>query len=146
VIDEATRDVLQECVRRESRSLLQYTREVPLWAGPADRPILAQLKALAREEQRATDDLGKYLERRKAGVPSLGPYPSPYTALNDAALHHLLPILVQEYKAATDALERDVARVSDPDARLHLEKLLRLKRQHLPELEALSAHPHTVWK
>lgn len=146
MIDEATRDVLQECVRRESRSLLQYVREVPLWAAPADRIALATLKALALEEQRAVDDLGRYLQKRKAGLTTLGPYPSGFTTVNDAALHHLLPRVVTEQAAATAALEADLTRVADPDARAHLEKLLRLKRQHWPELEALSAHPHTVWK
>ncbi len=146
MIDEATRDVLQEVVRRESRSLLQYVREVPLWAGPADRIALATVKALAAQEQRAVDDLGRHLQKRKAGLTSLGPYPSGFTTVNDAALHHLLPRLVAEQAAAVTALEADLARVTDPDARAHLEKLLRLKHQHRPELEAFSAQPHTVWK
>jgi hypothetical protein len=146
VIDDPTRDVLQECVRRESRSLLQYTREVPLWAGPADRTALATLKALATEEQRAVDDLGRHLQKRKAGLPALGPYPSAYTTVNDAALHHLLPKIIAEQAGAITALEADLARVADPDARAHLEKLLRLKRQHRPELEGLSSQPHTLWK
>ena len=76
MIDEPTRDVLQECVRRESRSLLQYAREVPLWVGPADRPVLAKLKAFAATEQAATDALGRYLQKRKAGLPASGPYPT----------------------------------------------------------------------
>jgi hypothetical protein len=146
VIDDPTRDLLQECVRRESRSLLQYTREVPLWAGPADRPALAKLKALATAEQAATDALGHYLQKQKVGVPSLGPYPSSFTTLNDSALHHLLPILVAEYRGAIGALEANLARVTDPDARSQLAALFSLKQQHLPELEALTSQPHTTWK
>jgi hypothetical protein len=146
VIDEPTRDVLQECVRRESRSLLQYAREVPLWVGPADRVPLEKLKALALAEQRAADELGRYLLKKKAGLASLGPYPSAFTTLNDAALHYLLPRLVREQRDAVTALEADLARVADPEARAHLERLLRLKRQHLPELESLTARPHTITK
>jgi hypothetical protein len=146
VIDDPTRDLLQECVRRESRSLLQYTREVPLWASPVDRPVLAKLKALATAEQKATDALGRYLQKQKVGLPSLGPYPSSFTTLNDSALHYMLPILVKEYRGAVGALEADLAHVSDPDARAHLADLFGLKRQHLPELEALSSQPHTTWK
>jgi hypothetical protein len=146
VIDEPTRELLQECVRRESRSLFQYAREVPLWAGPADRVALAKLKALALAEQRATDELGRFLQKKGAGLVSLGPYPSAYTTVNDAALHHLLPRLVREQRAALAALESDAARVADPAAREHLERLLRLKRQHLPELESLTAQPHSVTK
>jgi hypothetical protein len=146
VIDDVTRDVLQECVRRESRSMLQYAREVPLWVGPADRPVLAKLKGLAAAEQAATDTLGRYLQKRKAGLGHLGPFPSSFTTVNDAALHFLLPRLVEEQRAALAAVEADLARVTDLDAREHLAALAVLKRQHLPELEALSSQPHTIWK
>lgn len=143
MIDEATRDLLQACVRRESRSLFQYVRDVPLWVGPADRPVLAKLKGLAVAEQTATDALGRYLQRRQAGLGHLGAYPSEFTTINDAALHYVLPKLIAEQRAATVALEADLPRVSDPDARAHLSELLRLKRQHLPELESLTSQPHT---
>lgn len=145
MIDEPTRAVLQECVRRESRSLLQYAREVPLWVGPADRPVLAKLRSFAAAEQAATDSLGRYLQKRKAGLPSLGPYPSSFTTVNDAALNYLLPRLVAEQKAAIAVLDADLARVTEPDAHAHLAELLRLKLQHLPELESLSAGPSTKY-
>jgi hypothetical protein len=146
VIDDSTRAVLHACVRRESRSLFQYVREVPLWVGPADRPTLAKLKGLATVEQSATDALGRYLQRKKVGLGHIGAFPSEFTTVNDAALHYLLPKLVQEQRAAAAALEADLARVTDVDARDHLAALLQLKRQYLPELEALSSQPHTVWK
>ena len=117
--------------------MFQYVREVPLWVGPADRPTLAKLKALATAEQAATDALGRYLQKRKAGLPSLGPYPSSFTTLSDAALHHLLPRLVREQRAALTALEADLQRVTDPDVRAYLERMVQLKRQHQPELETL---------
>src|SRR5580658_10376508 len=68
VIAEPTRDVLQACVRRESRSLVQYVRDVPLWVGPAERPALAKLKGLATAEQSATDRLSRYLQLKKIGL------------------------------------------------------------------------------
>jgi hypothetical protein len=143
VIDEPTRDLLQACVRRESRSLFQYVRDVPLWVGPADRPALAKLQGLATAEQTATDALGRYLQRRRAGLGHLGAFPSGFTTVNDAALHYLLPQLILEQRAAATALEADLARVSDADARDHLATLLQLKRQHLPELEGLTSQPHS---
>ncbi len=146
MIDEPTRELLQECVRRESRSLLQYVLEVPVWAGPADRIAHDKLKALALAERRATDDLGRYLQKKKIGVPSLGPYPSSFTTLNDAALNHLLPRLVREQREALAALEADLQRVTDPDVRGYLEQMVQLKRQHQPELESLSAKPHSFTK
>jgi hypothetical protein len=144
VIDEPTRELLQECVRRESRSLLQYVREVPVWVAPADRATLAKLRDLARTEQQAADELGRYLQKHKAGLAGLGPYPGSFTTVNDAALAYLLPRLVREQRAAVAALEADAARLADPEARAHLERLAAVKRRHLPELEALHATPHTL--
>ena len=144
MIDEPTRERLQECVRRESRSLLQYIREVPVWVGPADLPALDKLHGMALAEQRANDDLGRCLQRRRAGLSSLGPYPIAFTTANDAALHFLLPLVLVEQRAAVVNLEADLAAVSDPEARGHLERLLALKRQHGPELEGLSTKPHTL--
>jgi hypothetical protein len=146
VLDAPTQQVLQECVCRESRSLLQYVHEVPLWAGPADRAVLAKMNALAAAEEAATDALGRYLQKRKAGLSSLGPYPSAFTTVNDSALHNLLPRIIAEQRTLIAALESDVASVAEPDANAHLAELLRLKRQHLPELESLSAGPSTIFK
>ena len=98
MIDESMRDVLQACVRRESRSLFQYVRDVPLWVSPADRPILAKLHGLAAAEQAATDKLGRYLQRRHAGLGHLGAFPSEFTTVNDAALHYLMPKLIEEQR------------------------------------------------
>lgn len=145
MIDEPTRDVLQACVRRESRSLFQYVRDVPLWVGPADRPALAKLKGLATAEQSATDRLGRYLQRLRIGLGHIGAFPSGFTTVNDSALHYILPQLIQEQRAAAGSLEADLVRVTDSDARDHLATLLQLKRQHLPELEALTSQPHTTW-
>ena len=145
MIDEPTRDVLQACVRRESRSLFQYVRDVPLWVGPADRPALAKLKGLATAEQSVTDELGRYLQSRNAGLGHIGAFPSGFTTVNDAALHYVLPRLITEQRAAAVSLEADLAHVTDADAKAHVGELLRLKRQHLPELEGLSSQPHTTW-
>ena len=146
MIDTASRDILQQCVRRESRSLLQYAREVPLWVSPADRPVLAKLRALAEAELAAIDALGVYLQKQHAGLTTLGPFPSQFTTVNDAALHYLLPILIREQQAGIAAIEADYDHMPDADARAHLAEILRLKRQHLPEMEALSSQPHTIWK
>jgi hypothetical protein len=125
---------------------LQYVREVPLWVSTADRAVLSKLKEFASAEQAATDALGRYLQKRKVGLSTLGPYPSSFTTVNDSALNHILPRLAAEQRTLTVALETDLARVGEPDASAHLGELLRLKRQHLPELESLTAGPSTIWK
>ena len=58
----------------------------------------------------------------------------------------MLPQLVAEQRAAVKALEADLASVSDPDAKMRLAELVRLKRQHATELEGIASGPHTVWK
>ena len=135
---------MQACVRRESRSLFQYVRDVPLWVSPADRPILAKLHGLAATEQTATDKLGRYLQRRTRawGILERSRADSPRSTT---------PLCITSCRSwsrssggAVGALEADLARVTDADARDHLAALLQLKRQHLPELESLSAGPHTL--
>ena len=70
MIDPASQVLLREIVRRESRSLLQYAREVPLWAAPAKRPTLARLHEIARTERYATDGLATWLQRTVRGNPA----------------------------------------------------------------------------
>ncbi len=144
MIDVATGERLRGLVRRESRSLLQYLREVPPWSGAADRHAVDKLRALAQAELDATDALGKFLQKRRAGLSHLGPYPSVFTDVNDAALAYLLPRVVREQKAAAAALEADAAAVADTDARALVDRLVHLKQQHLPQLESLTAHPYSV--
>ena len=126
MIDEATGERLRALVRRESRSLLQYLREVPPWSGAADKHTVERLRSLAQAEQAATDALGKYLQKRRAGLSHLGPYPAVFTDVNDAALSHLLPKVVREQKEAATALEADAAMVSDADARTLVDRLVHL--------------------
>jgi len=142
--DAMTAPLLQELLRRESRSLLQYVREVPVWVGPADRPALQKLRGLAAAELEAIDALGRHLQKRRLGLATLGPFPPEFTDVNDAALHHLLPKLVREQKEATADVEAALTKLGENPARHLVERLLHMKRQHLPELEGLSAKPHTI--
>ena len=97
MIDPASQVRLHEIVRRESRSLLQYSCEVPLWAAPADRPTLARLREIARTEDQATDALATWLQRQHAGILHLGPYASSYLSLNDMGLCRLLPRITEDH-------------------------------------------------
>ena len=142
--DATTAKLLQELVRRESRSLLQYVREVPVWVGPADRPTLQKLRGLAAAELDAIDTVGRQLQKRRIGLAAVGPFPPEFTDVNDAALHHLLPKLVREQKEAAADVEAVLTKLGDDPARPLVERLAHLKRQHLPELESFSAKPHTI--
>jgi hypothetical protein len=142
--DATTAPLLQELVRRESRSLFQYVREVPVWVGPADRPALQKLRAIAAAELEAIDILGRHLQKRRLGSTTLGAFPPEFTDVNDAALHHLLPKLVREQKQAAADVEAALTKLGNDPGRHLVERLLHMKRQHLPELEGLSAKPHST--
>jgi hypothetical protein len=146
VIDDPTRDRLHALVRRESRSLMQYVREVPLWVAGPDRETFGKLRALAGAELKAVDALGKLLLARKAALSFLGPFPSEYSSFNDMALKHLLPILVREQRKALADLEADLPHVADAEAAALVKGLVELKRQHLAELEAMTVRPHVFTK
>jgi len=139
-----TAPLLHELVRRESRSLLQYVREIPVWVSPADRPTLQKLRGLAAAELDAVDAVGRHLQKRRIGLATLGPFPPEFTDCNDAALHHLLPRLVREQKEAAADVEAALTMLGGDAARPLVERLAHLKRRHLPELESLSAKPHTI--
>jgi hypothetical protein len=141
-IDVATRNLLAALLRRESRSLFQYLREVPPWAGPREQNAVARLRELAGAELDTLENLNRYLERQHAAPGPTGSYPD-FTPFNDQALHFLLPAVVREQKQLLAELERDRPAVADEGAAAFLSRLADLKRRHIPELEALHTTPHT---
>ncbi|HXG12512.1 MAG TPA: hypothetical protein VNK04_22340 [Gemmataceae bacterium] len=142
MIDSRTAALLQDIVRRESRSLLQYVSEAFPWVTPEERAALAELQKMINEERRAAQALGQYLVRQRVPPPYLGPYPMEYTTINYVSLDHLLPVLVENQRQAIARLERDLAAVTDAGAREQVEKILAMKQRHLTTLEAMAAaHP-----
>src|SRR4051812_9824155 len=96
--DFQTLAFLQEVVRRESRSLLQYLRDAYPYAPGAEQAALSQLRQIADEEREATANLGSYLERRRHTVPYLGSFPASFTTMNFVSVDYLFPLLVTEAK------------------------------------------------
>jgi hypothetical protein len=136
---------LQEILRRESRSFLQYAGDAMPWTEPGEEDALAQVQALIEEEGRANGSFAKFLVRRRVGVPYLGSYPVAFTTLNFVSLDHLLPLLVDAERQGIGDLQKDLAAFVDSEARLEIQKFLELKERHLSELEALVVtHPETV--
>jgi hypothetical protein len=76
----------------------------------------------------------------------LGPFPSQFTTVNDAAMNYVLPAIAREQRENIATLETDLNHIGDPAGHDLVAELLRLKRQHLPEIEALAPQPSTVWK
>ncbi|MCC6419553.1 MAG: hypothetical protein IT429_15070 [Gemmataceae bacterium] len=137
MIDAQTYSRLQDIIRREGRSLLQYAIDSFPWAGSQTAAANACLQEMAQEEAEAIGQLGRLLLRHRLTPPYLGPYPMAFTSYNFLALGRLLPLLVRHQRADIDRLEADLKQVSDPEVRGPLQHLLDVKRRHLAELEAL---------
>ena len=144
-MDPATRTLLQDMARRESRSLMQYAREAFPWTTPEERQALTQLQQVAEEDRQGAGALLQFLARRGHTFPYLGPYPMAYTSLNNVSLGYLLPMLVTHEKQAIADLERDRTALTDEEALLQIEKIVTMKHRHLQTLEALAAaHSETA--
>jgi hypothetical protein len=140
VIDPVSQVRLREIVRRESRSLLQYASEVPLWASPEERPTLSRIHEIARTERQAADTLATWLERRRAGILHLGPFASSYLSLNDVNLSRLLPRITEDHAQLLRNLESDAAALAEAmNGQSILSDFVSLKRRHADELNSMSA-------
>jgi len=139
VIDASGQALLQDIVRRESRSLLQYVSEAFPWTTREERAALVTLQEMIEDERRNTAALGQFLVRRKIGVPYLGPYPDSFTSMNYVSLDYLLPRLVEYQHRAIRQLQADLRKLSDVDATEQVERILDAKRRHLQILERLAA-------
>ena len=129
--------VLQNIVRREGRSLLQYTSEAFPWTTAPERNTLDQLQMLITEERDAVAALSNFLAKRRITPPYLGAYPMTFTNMNYVSLEHLLPRLLEYQRQAIARLEQDRRQVIDPAVIESVDKILTMKREHLSKLEEL---------
>ncbi len=139
MIDHATQALLQEIVRRESRSVLTYVGDAYPWTTSRGEEGLGALRRLIAAEGRAIAAVGQYLVRHHLPLPYIGSYPSSFTTINFLSLDYLLPRLTAFERQSLAELERDLPRLTDAGARAEVEKLVALKRVHLTELEKLAA-------
>src|SRR5262249_29221031 len=113
MLDAPTVTLLRDIIRRESRSLLQYTTESFPWATMEERKALDTIRDLAAEDRSATARLVQYLARQHLTPPHLDPYPMSFTNINYLSLDHVLPQLLDAERQAADQLRRDQARIKD---------------------------------
>jgi hypothetical protein len=140
VIDRQTYLRLQDIIRREGRSFLQYAGESFPWATLPEQEAVAKLQQLVVEERDATGALARYLAKNRLTPPYLGAYPSYFTSYNFLALPRLLVLLIGHQKRGLEGLQRDVAALHN-ETRQQVERLLEMKKRHLEELEKLAAAP-----
>lgn len=145
MIDAHTQGLLQQMLQREGRSLLQYVGEVFPWITPEEADDWAQVQQMVREQADAAASVALFLRRRRVTPPGLAGFSKDFTSLGFVSLDHLLPMLADEERRSVAALERDLAALTDADAKELARKILDQKRGHLKALEALTAaHPETV--
>jgi len=141
-MDPQSQRILQGIVRREGRSLLQYLSDAFPWTTINEGDALARVQQFVKEERESTAALVRFLQRRRVTPPYFGAYPMSFTTLNFITLDHLLPLLVDAERKAIAALESDLARVTDPEARNLLQGMVEMKRGHEKALEEMAAaHP-----
>jgi hypothetical protein len=139
MIDDRSLTILQNLVRRESRSALQYVSESFPWITADEREALAQFQRLAEEERETVAGIGRFLARVRAVLPYLGTYPESFTSINFVALEHLLPVLVKAERQSLADTERELMALSDADARTLVDNVVAMKRRHLQVLETMAA-------
>jgi hypothetical protein len=137
VIDAHTQTLLQGILRRESCSVLIYVAEAYPWATVSEESALASLQRIIAAEREAVTRLGQFLVRQRIPLPYLPPYPASFTTINFLALDYVLPRLIEHERQSIAELQSDLQALKEPGARAEVEKLLMVKRRHLPELEAL---------
>ena len=129
---------LQDLLRRESRSLLQYLDESFPWTTLDKQSALSRLHELAAEEREAAAKVARLLTRRRVALPYLGAFPEEFTTINFIGLDYAVPRLVAYERRAIADLEQDLARLDDEEAKRLVQEVLTLKQGHLKELEGLA--------
>jgi hypothetical protein len=138
VIDHESYLRLQDIIRREGRSLLQYAGESFPWTTPDQKAVLDGVQTLVREEREGAASLSRYLAKNHLTPPYLGAYPSYFTSYNFMALDKLLPLLVVHQKRGLVDLESDLRSFADGEGQPMLQGVVDLKRRHLQVLESLA--------
>jgi hypothetical protein len=145
MIDSKTDTLLQQIVRREGRSLLQYVSEAYPWITADEKVAVLQLEALIAEERDAIGRLIDLLARRNHTYPYLGSYPTAFTSINFVSLEHLLPMLVDYEARSLGELECDLAEITSPEALAIVQEMVDMKQRHLGLLKSLTTvHPETA--
>ncbi|MBI3407044.1 MAG: hypothetical protein HY040_01645 [Planctomycetes bacterium] len=138
-MDARTQTILQDLVRKEGRSLLQYVGESFPWTTAKNHDALPVLFQMVKEEQDGAAAIVRLLMKRKVRPPYLGAYPMSYTTINYISLDHLLPYLVDFEKRRIAELERELPLLDDVEARATVLSLLDTKRRHLQNLSEIQA-------
>jgi hypothetical protein len=137
VIDVNTQTLIQDILRRESRSVLRYVAEAFPWINANEDRALATVQRIIAAERQAVVELGQFLIRQRVALPFFPSYPASFTTINFLAFDYVLPLLVDYERESAAALERDLSAIKDVAAYAAVEKLLTVKRHNLTQLKEL---------
>jgi hypothetical protein len=138
LIDRDTYLHLQNVIRREGRSFLQYAGESFPWNTLQEKGKAEQLQEIVREERDGAAALSRFLVKHRLTPPYLGAYPSYFTSYNYLSLDRLLPLLVDHQRRGLADLETDLQALQYGETRKQVEGVLAMKGRHLKVLEALA--------
>ncbi len=133
-MDGATAKLLSDLVRKEGRSLLQYVSESYPWTTAKNNQALPVLFGMVEEEQRGTAAIVGLLLKNRLRPPYLGAYPMSFTTINYMSLDFLVPYLVDFERRRCAELGKDLAVITDEEARELVKSLLAMKERHLAAL------------
>jgi rubrerythrin len=139
VMNPANVALVQDIVRRESLSLLNYVGDAFPWTTSAGSAKLARLQDVVRAHREAVAEAGQFLTKKRTPVGYIGSYPANFTAINFLSLDYILPRLAAAEANGVARLEREAASLTDPEAVAMVQHLLSVKRDHLKTLEGLAA-------
>ena len=137
MIDHDSYGLLQDVIRREGRSFLQYAGESFPWSTAKDQETVGKLKQLVTEEREGAASLSRFLSKNRLTPPYLGAYPSYFTSYNYLALDKLVPLLIVHQQNSIEALTKDLATLQDGPSRKEVQQALAMKNRHLTALQAL---------
>jgi hypothetical protein len=140
-MEPAQAALLQDVLRRESRSLLQYVSESYAWTKAEGHAACAAVTAIAQAEAAAVARLGRWLAKQRVPTTFPGAYPTHFTTANFVALHYLLPRLADDQRQRIAAVEKARASLPAGEALQQLDTLLAAMKDNLKQLEALEANP-----
>lgn len=131
MIDSLTCQILQQILRDESRTLLQYACESLPRFTAADKSELALLQACADQELASARAAAVWLARHGKQPLPMDPYPAWYTQINFISVAFLLPQLEKEHRAAIARLTAALGKLNDSEAKDLVEAILAQKRRTL---------------
>ncbi len=137
MIDAQSTQVLQDIVRRESVSLLQYVGEAFPWTRSADGQALATLQRIVAEQRDAFTALGSWLVRKRIGLKYVGSFPTVFTHINYCTLDYLVPLVLERETKQLADLERDQPKIADSEAAALVRTIVETKRRHVQTLAEL---------